>query len=255
MSDASPKIKLLVIDKDPKTAERIAISFKVCYANCTLISAEEGERGLALAEIESPNMIIMDISLTDRHGFDVIRDIRLFSEVPIIVLSEEQDELYMVKALSLGADDYVIKPFNPFVFVATVRAILRRVSVYHYEQEDLPCLVAGNLTVDFCNRQVLRDGNPVHLTPTEYRVLYQLVRNAPKLMTIEALKRHVWNYNNHLNPCTIRKSVAEIRHKIGDDNNNCNWHIVNERGRGYRFVVSRGADKMVDEVGAKNLDV
>lgn len=250
MFNTSGKIRVLMIDQDTEAVNTASLGFQIRWPECTVISTRKGEKGIQMAESELPHMIVMEINLLDISGFEVIKRIRLFSDVPIMVLSDRTEEMDVVKALEIGADDYVTKPFSTLDLLARAKAILRRINMYQSEGEDLPPFVTNDLIVDFATRQVFHSGKLVHLTPIEYRILCQLVRNAPKVVSIKMLKQQVWGDVDYLEPSTIRKSVSQLRQKIGGDSDN-GHSILNERGLGYKFIgarVSKGTASMLKGV-------
>ena len=234
-------MKVLLIDPDTETANTLSLSFKLGWTQSMIVRVEEGTRGLAMAETESPHLIIVEVNLPDIDGFEVVSQIRLFSDVPIVILTEREGELDTVRGLEMGADDYVIKPFNPLDLLARVRAILRRSGMFSNDDNGLKPFVSANLHVDFSCREVFLDGSPVHLTPTEYKVLHQLVRNSGRLVTIQMLKQQVWGDGDFVDSGTVRKCVCQLRHKLHDSSDRPHM-ILNERGIGYKLMKTRQTD-------------
>lgn len=227
-------VKVLVVGQNDQTLNAISLGFGLRWADCEIRSADTSREAIELVETEAPHLVITEIELPHGSGFDLIRTVRLFSDVPIIVLSHVADELEIVKALELGADDYVVKPPSALGFLARARAVLRRSATYPHRAEDLPPFVCDRMVLDFAAKQVYVDGEPVHLTPTEYAILHQLVRNAGRLVTLDTLRRFVGPDGDGLKSSTIRKSVSQLRYKLGNrDSANM---ILNERGIGYRFL-------------------
>lgn len=208
---------------------------KLLWPEVALIAAQNAETGIEKVESEPPDIIIMDIELPDMEGCEVIRQIRLFSEVPILVVSSRDEEINKVKAFQAGADDYIVKPFSPLDLLARLKATLRRSGIRYAEGEDLPPIVAGDLVINFGTREVLLGSQPVHLTPIEYKLLYVLVRNEGRIVTHEAMGRKVWGTAEYVDPSTVRKNIAQLRSKLGDNSGKPGM-IRNERGVGYKFV-------------------
>ena len=239
------KMKALLIDPNSETLDMLSLGLKLRWPDCSIVHTGEGTQGIGMAETESPHMIVMEINLTDIDGFEVIRHIRLFSNTPIIILSARTDEMDIVRALEMGADDYVIKPFSPLDFLARSKAILRRIGMYPSDGEDLPPFITDSFSIDFSARRVIQDDQEVHLTPTEYRLLCQLVRNAGRLVTIQSLKEQVWGNADYLESGTVRKCVCQLRNKLGDDSSNPHI-ILNERGIGYKFISRNHSNSAKD---------
>lgn len=231
------KMKVLIVDGDPETLNTLSFGFRLRWPECAVLSTDRGNEAVGLTERETPHLVITEIALPDITGFEVIKQIRLFSQVPIIVLADKRDEMDVVRALELGADDFIFKPPSPLDFLARARAIMRRASVYPHINEDLPPFVADNLVVDFGAKQVFVGDKQIHLTPTEYVILCHLVRNAGRVVTLETLRQQIWGDLEELQPSTIRKSVSQLRHKL-DSGRSMNL-IQNERGIGYKFVAPK----------------
>ncbi|MBL7209782.1 MAG: response regulator transcription factor [Dehalococcoidia bacterium] len=229
-------MKVLLIEDRQEIINTLSLTFKLRWPEATLLSTPEGAKGIEMAESESPDIIILDINLPDMEGFEVLEQIRLFSDVPIIILTVREAELDKVRGLEMGADDYVVKPFSAIDLLARVRAVLRRVGVRHPEDEELPPFTAGDLTINFLTREVLLRGEPVHLTPTEYKLLHYLVRNQGRVATHEALRQHVWGSAEYVDPSTVKKNIHQLRSKLGDA---VAQMIISERGVGYKFAKPR----------------
>lgn len=231
------KMKVLIVDGSPETLNTLSFGFKLRWPECAVLCTDRGSEGIALTERETPHLVITEIALPDVTGFEVIKQIRLFSEVPIIVLADKRDEMEVVRALELGADDFIFKPPRPLDFLARARAIMRRASVYPHINEDLPPFIADNLMVNFSSKQVFVGDKQVHLTPTEYVILCHLVRNAGRVVTLDTLRQQIWGDVEELQPSTIRKSISQLRHKL--DSRRIMNLIQNERGIGYKFITPK----------------
>ena len=198
---------------------------------CKVAEADTGRQGLIEAGTRKPDLVVLDLGLPDMDGLDFIRDLRTWSEAPIIVLSARSTEADKVVALDAGADDYLTKPFGVAELLARVRALLRR----HARGADGSAHFAfGDVSVDLSRRSVMRAGEPVRLTALEYRLLAQLIGNAGKVLTHRHLLREVWGpsfvESNHY----IRIYVARLRQKLEADPAQPR-HILTETGVGYRF--------------------
>ena len=225
-------MKILIVDEEPDVVRLISVSFGMQQSNWEIIAASDGEEGLAMLEQERPALVLLDVGLPDMNGFQVLEQIRLFSDVPVIMLTVHDDELSKVRGLELGADDYITKPFSHLELLARVRAVLRRAQSLPLAHEKP--FVSGDLTVDFVRREVTRHGEPVSLTATEYRLLYHLVRNAGQVLPHETLLARVWGreYTDEIN--YLKVYVSRLRAKLEDDPRNPQ-HILTEHGIGYWF--------------------
>ncbi|MDY6876770.1 MAG: response regulator transcription factor [Chloroflexota bacterium] len=225
-------MKILVVDEEPDVVRLISVSFGMQQPNWEVVAASDGEEALAMLEREQPTLVLLDVGLPDMSGFQVLQQIRLFSDVPVIMLTVHDDELSKVRGLELGADDYVTKPFSHLELLARVRAVLRRVQTLPLAHEQP--FVSGDLSVDFARREVMRRGKPVPLTATEYRLLYHLVRNAGQVLTHETLLAHVWGreYTDEIN--YLKVYISRLRAKLEDDPRNPQ-HILTDHGVGYWF--------------------
>jgi two-component system KDP operon response regulator KdpE len=180
-----------------------------------------------------PDLIILDLGLPDRDGVDVVRDIRTWSSVPVLILSARSDETDKVAALDAGADDYLTKPFSVAELLARVRALLRRARMTGSEA---PQVEFGGVTVDLARRQVSRNGAEVHLTPIEYKLLTLLIANAGRVLTHRQLLREVWGPSHAEDTHYLRVYMTGLRRKL-EENPNLPRHIRTESGVGYRLVM------------------
>ena len=231
-------MRVLLIEDSPEIVNGVSLTFRLRWPEATLISADGGAKGVEMVEAESPDIVILDINLPDMTGFEVLEEIRRFSDVPIIVLTIRGDEIDQLRGLEMGADDYITKPFSPANLLTRVRAVLRRTGIRRPEEEELPQLVAGEVTINFSAREVYRNNERVHLTPTEYKILFCLARNGGKLVSQENIKQHVWGSEaRYVDSSTLKRYIYQLRTKLGDSAERPRM-IFNERGMGYRFVIS-----------------
>jgi two-component system KDP operon response regulator KdpE len=228
-------MKMLLVDRDPHVLETLSFTFRFLWPDVTLLTTSDGMKAIEVADSASPDVIVLELELPDMGGTDVVRQIRLFSDVPIVVLTNRDGEMDKVRSLEAGADDYIAKPFSPLDLLARTKAVLRRAGVLNADGEDLPPMVAGNLSIDFSTREISLDGKSVHLTPIEYKLLQVLVRNGGRVVTHEAFRRRVWGDAEYIDNSTIKKNIAQIRRKLGDTPGNPQM-ILNERGVGYKFI-------------------
>lgn len=229
-------MKVLLIEDSPEIINGVSLTFKLRWPEATLVSTDCGAKGIEMVETETPDIIILDINLPDMTGFEVLENIRRFSDVPIIVLTVRDDEVDELRGLEMGADDYITKPFSPANLLTRVRAVLRRAGTRRPEEEELPQMVAGDVTINFSTREVLRNDERLHLTPTEYKIIFYLVRNGGKVVSQESIKQYVWGSEaRYVDGSTLKRYIYQLRTKLGDDADNPRM-IFNERGMGYRFV-------------------
>jgi DNA-binding response OmpR family regulator len=198
--------------------------------------AQTAADALERARSLDPDLILLDVMLPDGSGFDVCRELRRDSRVPIIMLTARGEETDRIVGLELGADDYVVKPFSAREVVARIRAVLRRVSTVGEEASDSPIEVAG-IRVEPATRRATRDGAPLELTRKEFDLLHLLVRNAGSVVTRERLLDEVWDTNWFGSTKTLDVHVSALRKKLDDDAFDRRYlHTV--RGIGFRFVGS-----------------
>lgn len=202
--------------------------------NCQVYEAETVQGGLTEAGTRNPSLVILDLGLPDRDGIELIRDLRAWSSVPILVLSARAQENDKIAALDAGADDYLVKPFGTGELLARVRAMLRRAA--QSTNEKSPIIQFGSIQVDLVARAVTRDNELIHLTPIEYRLLVYLVGHPGKVLTHQQLLRGVWGQAYIDNNPSLRVFMANLRHKLEDEPAKPQ-HFLTEVGVGYRFVL------------------
>jgi two-component system KDP operon response regulator KdpE len=190
--------------------------------------------GLSEAGTRRPDLIVLDLGLPDGDGVDFLRDLRAWSQVPVIVLSARTDEADKIAALDAGADDYLTKPFGVGELMARVRVALRRQRQGADASEST--FVFGDVTVEFTTRRVRRGDNVVHLTPIEYRLLGVLIANAGRVLTHRTLLRETWGPAHGDRTHYLRVYMANLRQKLEADPARPR-HLINETGVGYRLLV------------------
>ena len=227
-------MKVVVVDDAPDIVEVVSLCFQLRWSGAEVLSANDGTSGLALVEAESPDIVILDINLPDIDGFQVIRELRQFSQVPVIMLTVKGEDVDIARGLELGSDDYMVKPFSHIELLARVDAVLRRARGTPITSEERP-YVAGKLSVDFIGNEVKLDGKPVRLTSTETKLLRQLIRNEGRLLTHENLLTKVWGEGYQDTRDLLRVHIQHLRQKLGDSMSTPRI-IVTEHGMGYKFV-------------------
>ena len=230
MSDPSITVVLIEDEKQIRRFVRTALEGE----SIAVYDAETGKQGLVEASTRQPDLVIVDLGLPDTDGLDVIRELRGWSELPVIVLSARTQESEKVAALDAGADDYLTKPFGTGELLARVRANLRRPRAADEPEQAL--LRFGEIEFDRAARLVRRAGVPVHLTPTEYRLLSVLVANAGRVLTQRQLLREVWGPAHADQNHYLRIYMGHLRQKLEADPAQPR-HLLTETAVGYRLVV------------------
>lgn len=220
--------RILVIDDE--AAIRRFLHSALSSEEFILHEADSGHGGLSAAAALRPDLILLDLGLPDLEGIEVIRRIREWSQVPIIVLSVREREDDKVAALDAGADDYLTKPFGVGELLARMRASLRRSAVQLSE----PVFSSGDLTVDLNLRRVTVEGVEVQLTPTEYDLLRLLITHADKVITHNQILKQIWGVAYQDQPQVLRVTISNLRKKVERDPSRPR-HITTEPGVGYRF--------------------
>ncbi len=222
--------KILVIDEEPEIRRAVRLTITLQMPEWQVIEAHDGPHGLEMIVRESPDLVLLDLSMPNMHGFDVLKEIRRFSSVPVIILTVEDDELAKVRGLELGADDYIVKPFGHLELLARIRSVLRRVTgIVHPAQRPYTC---GDLRIDFAQRRVTLAGEPVRVTNTEYQLLEVLAQNAGRVVPNEVLLQRVWGYDQGDEAESLKVFIYRLRQKIEPDPAHPRY-LNTERGVGY----------------------
>ena len=221
--------RILVVDDDPAILR--AVGRALAGRGYAVLSAADGRTAMESARGSHPEVILLDLVLPDSDGIDLCRQIRTFSDVPIIVLSAVGEDAKKVEALDEGADDYLTKPFSMEELQARIRAALRRTA----NQGSSSQLQAGGVVLDVSTHAAKVDGQPVHLTPKEFLLLSELLRNQGKLQTQRHLLSQVWGPeyvdDNHI----LRTFIHQLRRKLAAVSADAGALIVNDPGVGYRI--------------------
>jgi two-component system KDP operon response regulator KdpE len=228
-------MRILVVDDEPDVIESVQLGFTLQWREVDVVGAATGEAALDAVERQRPDIVLLDVGLPDMDGFAVLRELRAFSDVPVVMLTARDDAMDKVKGLELGADDYVTKPFNHLELMARVKAVLRRLDM-PAPASRAPSFRSGDLEVDFAKQEARLRGARLDLTPTEYKVLYHLVRNAGHVLQHGTLLAKVWGREYVDEVDYIRVYIRRLREKLGDDPDNPRY-IQTERRLGYRFLT------------------
>jgi two-component system KDP operon response regulator KdpE len=228
-------MRILVVDDEPDVVESVRLGFTLQWRDVDVLGAGEGEAALDIVEREHPDIVLLDVGLPGIDGYEVLRQIRAFSDVPVVMLTARDDAMDKVKGLELGADDYVTKPFNHLELMARVKAVLRRLEM-PAPASRVPSFKSGDLEVDFAKQEARLDGTRLDLTPTEYKLLYHLVRNAGHILEHGTLLAKVWGREYVDEVDYIRVYIRRLRDKLGDSSDSPRY-IQTERGLGYRFIA------------------
>jgi two-component system KDP operon response regulator KdpE len=228
--------RVLVVDDEPQIRRALRTSLEAHGYEVQAVGT--GEEAVVGAAESGPELLLLDLGLPDLDGTEVIRRVRGFSEVPIIVLSVRDQQSDKVAALDAGADDYVTKPFAMEELLARARAAMRRAQP---GDPPAPTMRFGRLAVDLGRRLVTLDGDALRLTPTEYQLLEAFVTNPGKLLTHQWLLRRVWGQGYGTETTYLRTYVRALRKKLGDDAQ-APQLIVTEPGVGYRWIAESGDD-------------
>ena len=227
-------MRILVIEDNAQIIEAISLCFELRWPEVTVTFATNGTEGVEMVESESPDIVILDLGLPDIDGFDVLRDIRSFSDVPTLILTVRGDETDKVKGLELGADDYVVKPFNHAELLARIKAVLRRTTMPQLKDAE-EVVISPDLKIDFATPCLYRKGDVVKLTRIESNLLYHLVRNQGKTLSHRYLLERIWGEEYSDATEYLKVYIQRLRNKLEDGPSEPKM-LITERGLGYRFV-------------------
>ena len=203
-------MKCLIIEDDREIVEVVSLSFQMRWPEVKLVSTNLGEKGVDLVESENPDIVILDLGLPDTSGYEALKRIRAFSEVPIIILTARADEADIVRGLEWGADDYIAKPFRQLELMSRIRALTRRASSFDKESP----LVCGQLRFDPSIRQLTYGEREISLTRTEGSILHHLMRNAGQVVTYSSLAEEVWGEDYPDATDSLRVYIRRLREKV-----------------------------------------
>ena len=226
------KVRILVAEDEPRYVWAIRTNLEA--RNYEVITASDGQQAVQLAADEQPDLVLLDIKMPGMNGYEACRRIREFSTMPIIMITAMAEEADKVLGLDSGADDYVTKPFSVPELLARVRAALRRAELIEAPQSDA-CFEAGELRVDLAKQRVFVRGQEIALTPTEYRLLCELVKQPGRVLVPAYLTERVWGPGYEEADRLIRQAIHRLRRKIEADPSNPKF-IHTRSGMGYIFL-------------------
>jgi two-component system KDP operon response regulator KdpE len=227
--------RILIVDDEERMVRFIRLNLE--HDGFQVLEAFNGTQAINKIRSNLPDLVLLDVMMPDMDGFEVLRIVREVSRVPVIMLTAKGEEEDRVRGLEMGADDYITKPFSPRELVSRVRAVLRRTEMVESPTHG-PIEVDDRLKIDFDRREVWVEGRLVQLRPTEYRLLYHLVKNAGWVLTHDQILTKVWGYEYRDEPHYVRLYINYLRQKLEKDPANPKY-ILTERGVGYRFFDFR----------------
>ena len=225
------KTKILLVDDDPNIRQLVNLYLK--KEDYDVVLADRGDTALEKFKTDSPNLILLDLMLPGKDGWEVLREIRKTSNVPIIMLTAKDETFDKVLGLELGADDYVAKPFEPKELLARIKAVLRR---FQPAETDTKELSYPGLTISLSQYQVMYRNQPLEMPPKELELLYFLASHPRTVFTREQLLEQVWGYEYYVDSRTVDVHVKRLREKL-TDSLEFGWEIKTVWGVGYKFEV------------------
>ncbi len=224
-------MKVLIIEDDPQIIEAVSLAFQIRWPEAELVSAQQGEKGVEMAETEKPDVIILDLGLPDINGYEVLKRIRLFSDVPILILTVRSEEADIIKGLEWGADDYMTKPFRQLELLARVKALIRRRNPLT-EQTTLVC---GQLRFNPAALQLYCGAKEINVTRTEGLILQHLMKNAGHVVSHSSLGEAIWGSDCPDASQSLKVYIRRLREKLEADPSQPQL-ILTKPGLGYLLV-------------------
>jgi two-component system response regulator VicR len=221
-------MKVLIVEDDHEIVEIISLAFEIRWPEAALVSTHLGEQGVGMVESERPDVVILDLGLPDISGFDVLKEVRTFSQVPILILTVRGEEADVVKGLEWGADDYMIKPFRQLELLSRIRALTRRAGGGDGETP----LVCGNLTFNPATMQLLQGDKEIRLTRTESNIIQKLMENCGQVVAYSSIAESVWGDDYPDAVESLRVYIRRLREKIEEDPDKPQI-ILTKTGMGY----------------------
>lgn len=227
------KLLILVVEDDKAVKNLITTTLDI--EGYRYHTASRGQEALVEAVSQTPDLMLLDLGLPDMDGMEIIRKVRSWSKMPIIVVSARSDDGDKIDALNAGADDYLTKPFNVEELLARLRVSLRRMKDFTENSQEEAVFLNGGLVIDYSSGCVSLDGNELHLTPIEYKLLCLLARNVGKVLTHNYILNHVWKSALDSDVTSLRVYMANLRKKIEADTSHPKY-IQTHVGIGYRML-------------------
>ncbi len=227
------KATILIVEDDPSVQNLMATTLRT--HDYSYLTAGNGETAIMQAASHNPDVIFLDLGLPDMDGDDVIKNIRTWSELPIIVISARSDETDKIEALDAGADDYLTKPFSVEELLARLRVSLRRLALLKNRTNPSPVFHNGEITIDFAAETATLSGQELHLTPIEYKLLTLLARNEGKVLTYSYITKEIWGSASGSEMASLRVFMAALRKKL-EPSANSPQYIQTHVGIGYRML-------------------
>jgi two-component system, OmpR family, KDP operon response regulator KdpE len=221
---------VVIIDDEAQIRKILSITLEA--EEYKVVETSKGKEGIVAVANYRPQLVILDLGLPDQDGFSVLNEIRTWSSVPVIILSVRNSESDIVKALDLGADDYMTKPFNTFELLARIRANIRRTQRIGNETQ----FVNGDLKIDFGQRLVYKNNHELKLTNTEYLLMFLFFKNIGKVLTHNFILKEIWGPSHVEDSQYLRVFIGQLRKKIEDDSSNPKY-IITDSGVGYRMKL------------------
>ena len=227
------KATILIVEDDPSVQNLMATTLRT--HDYSYLTAGNGETAIMQAASHNPDVIFLDLGLPDMDGVDVIKNIRTWSELPIIVISARSDETDKIEALDAGADDYLTKPFSVEELLARLRVSLRRLALLKNRTNPSPVFHNGEITIAFAAETATLSGQELHLTPIEYKLLTLLARNEGKVLTYSYITKEIWGSASGSEMASLRVFMAALRKKL-EPSANSPQYIQTHVGIGYRML-------------------
>lgn len=222
---------MLIIEDHEEIVEAVSLVLQIRWPQAKIVSTDRGEEGIDLVEKESPDVVILDLGLPDIGGFEVLKSVRLFSAVPIVILTVRGEEADIVKGLELGADEYITKPFRQLELLARVKAVVRRGSV----MEKDPSIICGPFLLDPAMRTVIYGDRQISLTRSQSIILLELMRHAGNVITHANLAEKLWGDDYPDAAASLKVHIRHLRKKIEPESSHPRF-IITKPGLGYFFA-------------------